>query len=168
MIKKITLAVVVILVAIQFVPMEKNESGTNDFDITKNYQVPEHVATIMKGACNDCHTNSTKYPWYSNIQPVGFWLNHHTNDGKGHLNFSEFTSLPLRVQNHKFEEIIEMVESGEMPLPSYTYLGLHPEANLSDEDRKAVVDWAKEQMAILAATYPADSLKMKPRPAPAQ
>ena len=50
MIKKITLAVVVLLVAIQFVPMEKNESGTNDFDITKNYQVPEHVATIMKGA----------------------------------------------------------------------------------------------------------------------
>ena len=52
-----------------------------------------------------------------------------------------------------------------MPLPSYTYLGLHPEANLSDEDRKVVVDWAKEQMALLAATYPADSLKMKPRPA---
>ena len=62
MIKKITLAVVVILVVIQFVPMEKNDSGTNDFDISKNYQVPEHVATIMKGACNDCHTNKTTYP----------------------------------------------------------------------------------------------------------
>mgnify|MGYP000191266706 CR=1 FL=1 len=105
MIKKITFAVIVILVGIQFVPMKKNESGTNDFDITTNYQVPEHVATLMQGACNDCHTNTTKYPWYSNVQPVGFWLNHHTNEGKEHLNFSEFTSLPLRVQNHKFEEI---------------------------------------------------------------
>jgi len=47
-------------------------------------------------------------------------------------------------------------------------MGLHPEANLSDADRKVLVDWAKEQMALLAATYPADSLKMKPRPAPAQ
>ena len=168
MIKKITFALVVLLVAIQFVPMEKNDSGTNDFDIRNNYQVPEHIATIMKGACNDCHTNTTKYPWYSSIQPVGFWLNHHTNEGKEHLNFSEFTSLPLRVQNHKFEEIVEMVESKEMPLPSYTYIGLHPEANLSDEDRKAVVDWAKEQMALLAATYPADSLKMKPRTTPVQ
>jgi len=55
-----------------------------------------------------------------------------------------------------------------MPLHSYTYFGLHPEANLSAEDRQVLVDWAKEQMAMLAATYPADSLKMKPRPAPAE
>jgi hypothetical protein len=165
MIKKITFAILVILVSIQFVPIQKNESGTQTFDISKNYQVPDHVSTILQGACNDCHSNKTTYPWYSKVQPVGFWLNHHTNEGKEHLNFSEFTSLPLRVQNHKFEEIIEMVENGEMPLSSYTYLGLHPEANLTDEDRKVVVDWAKEQMALLAANYPADSLKMKPRPA---
>lgn len=168
MIRKITFAVIVILVAIQFIPMERNESGTTDFDLTTTYKVPEHVATIMKGACNDCHSNTSTYPWYSNIQPVGFWLNHHIDEGKGHLNFSQFTSLPLRVQNHKFEEMVEMVESKEMPIPSYTYFGLHPEANLSDADRKVLVDWAKEQMAMLAATYPADSLKMKPRPAPAQ
>ena len=168
MIKKITLAVVVLLVGIQFVPMENNESGTTDFAMSNDYQVPDHVATLLQGACNDCHSNSTTYPWYSKIQPVGFWLNHHTNDGKGHLNFSEFTSLPLRVQNHKFEEVVEMVENGEMPLHSYTYFGLHPEANLSAEDRQVLVDWAKEQMAMLAATYPADSLKMKPRPAPAE
>lgn len=168
MIKKISIAVVVILIGLQVVPMEKNDSGTSDFDITTSYQVPDHVATLLQGACNDCHTNSTRYPWYSKIQPVGFWINHHTNDGKKHLNFSEFTSLPLRVQNHKLEEVIEMVENGEMPLHSYTYFGLHPEANLSEEDRQILVDWAKEQMAMLADTYPADSLKMKPRPAPAQ
>lgn len=168
MIKKITIALVVILVAIQFVPMEKNESGPTEFDITTAYEVPDHVATILNGACNDCHSNNTAYPWYSNIQPVGFWLNHHVDEGKGHLNFSTFTKIPLRVQNHKLEEIIETVESGEMPLESYTYLGLHPEANLSEEQRQTLIDWAKEQMAMLAATYPADSLKMRPRPAPAQ
>jgi hypothetical protein len=164
MIKKITLAVAIILVGLQFVPMEKNESGTTDFDLAKGYEVPDHVATILQGACNDCHSNSTTYPWYSKIQPVGFWLNSHTNEGKEHLNFSDFTSLPLRVQNHKFEEIVEMVESKEMPLPSYTYLGLHPEAKLTDTQRQQLVDWAKEQMDLLAATHPADSLKMKPRP----
>jgi hypothetical protein len=58
-----------------------------------------------------------------------------------------------------------MVESKEMPLPSYTYLGLHPEANLTDADRTVLVEWAKEQMAKMAASYPADSLKMRPRPA---
>ncbi len=168
MIKKISIAVLIILIAIQFIPAEKNESNDTEFDITKSYNVPDNVATIMKGACNDCHTNLTKYPWYSNIQPVKFMLADHVNEGKEHFNLSTFTKLPLAVQNHKLEEMVEMVEEKEMPLPSYTYLGLHPEAKLTDEDRKVIVDWAKEQMAMLAATYPADSLKMKPRPAPAQ
>ena len=167
MIKKITLVVAILLVGLQFVPMEKNESGSTNFDLAKGYAVPDHVATILQGACNDCHSNSTTYPWYSKIQPVGFWLNSHTNEGKEHLNFSDFTSLPLRVQNHKFEEIVEMVESKEMPLPSYTYLSLHPEAKLTDTQRQQLVDWAKAQMELLAATHPADSLKMKPRPAKA-
>lgn len=167
MIKKITLGLVAVLVLIQFIPVEKNESNDTEFDITKSYNVPDNVSMILKGACNDCHTNLTRYPWYSNIQPVKYMLADHVNEGKEHLNFSTFTKIPLRVQNHKFEEIIEMVEKKEMPLESYTYFGLHPEANLTDDDRKVLIDWAKEQMSILAATYPADSLKMKPRPAPA-
>ena len=165
MIKKITYALAVILVVIQFIPMNNEEVNSNEFEISKNFEVPDHVATLLQGACNNCHSNTTTYPWYAELQPVGFWLKHHVDEGKEHLNFSEFTSLPLRVQNHKFEEIVEMVESKEMPLPSYTYLGLHPEANLSDADRMVLVEWAKEQMAKMAASYPADSLKMRPRPA---
>ncbi|MDP3471180.1 MAG: heme-binding domain-containing protein [Algoriphagus sp.] len=165
MIKKITLGLIVLLVLIQFIPAERNESNDTEFDITKSYDVPDNVAMILKGACNDCHTNLTRYPWYSNIQPVKYMLADHVNEGKRKWNLSTFTKLPLAVQNHKFEEVVEMVEEKEMPLPSYTYLGLHPEAKLTDEERKILVDWAKDQMAMLAATYPADSLKMKPRPA---
>ncbi|MDO8968412.1 heme-binding domain-containing protein [Algoriphagus sp.] len=167
MIKKITLGIIVLLVLIQFIPAERNESNDTEFDITKSYDVPDNVAMILKGACNDCHTNLTRYPWYSNIQPVKYMLADHVNEGKRKWNLSTFTKLPLAVQNHKFEEVVQMVEEKEMPLPSYTYLGLHPEAKLTDEERKILVDWAKDQMAMLAATYPADSLKMKPRPTPA-
>ncbi|TDQ16437.1 heme-binding protein [Algoriphagus boseongensis] len=166
MIKKITIGLVALLVLIQFIPVEKNESNDNEFDVSKSYNVPDNVSMILKGACNDCHTNLTRYPWYSNIQPVKFFLADHVNDGKRHLNFSSFTNLPLAVQNHKFEEVIEMVEEKEMPLESYTYFGLHPEANLTDQERQVLIDWAKEQMAMLAATYPADSLVMKRRTPP--
>lgn len=168
MIKKISLGLLALIVLIQFVPVEKNESNDTEFDITKSYNVPDNVSMILKGACNDCHTNLTRYPWYSNIQPVKYLLADHVNEGKQHLNFSSFTKLPIAVQNHKFEEVIEMVESKEMPLESYTYFGLHPEANLTDLERKAVMEWAKEQMDMLAATYPADSLVMKRRTPPAQ
>ncbi len=168
MIKKISIAILVILVVIQFIPYEKNVSNDMTFDVSNSYNVPENVQTLLKGACNDCHSNQTVYPWYSNIEPIGFWLNNHIIDGKRHLNFSSFTQLPLAVQNHKFEETIEMVEEKEMPLKSYTALGLHPDANLSDSDRQVLIDWAKEQMAYLKATYPADSLVMKRRTSPTQ
>ncbi|EAZ80969.1 heme-binding domain-containing protein [Algoriphagus machipongonensis] len=166
MIKKITIGIVIILVAIQFFPTDKNLSDDNTYHISKSYDLPDNVNMILKNACNDCHTNSTNYPWYSNIQPIGFWLNGHITDGKRHLNFSEFTNRPLAYQNHKLEETIEMVEEKEMPLPSYTYLGLHSEANMTEEERQVLIDWAKEQMAMLKATYPADSLVMKRRGPP--
>lgn len=163
MMKKISIAILVILIAIQFIPYEKNTSDDQTYAISKSYSVPDNIQTIFKNACNDCHSNSTVYPWYSNIEPVGYWLNDHIVDGKRHLNFSEFTKLPLAVQNHKLEETIEMVEKGEMPLEDYTNFGLHSEANLIPAQREEIISWAKDQMAMLAATYPVDSLVMKKR-----
>lgn len=157
--KKILIALLIVMVAIQFIPTEKNDSMDETYGIQTKYEIPGEVNDLFVAACNDCHSNSTTYPWYSNIQPVGFWLDHHVNDGKKHLNFSNFTSLPLFVQKHKLDEVIEQVEEGEMPMASYTYLGLHPEANLSPEQRESIINWAKQQISMLEATYPADSLK---------
>jgi len=162
--KKIALTLIGLLIIIQFIHPERNTSNDNTYAISKKYIIPDHVNTILTNACNDCHTNQSTYPWYSNIQPVGFWLDHHIEEGKEHLNFSTFLKLPIAVQNHKLEEVIETVEEGEMPMPSYTYLGLHPKANLSAEEKSQLIAWAKAQMDTLKATYPADSLKMKPRP----
>ena len=166
MLKKILLGLVAILVIIQFIRPDKNNSDERTNDITTAYEVPQNVASIMEVACNDCHTNNTQYPWYSNIQPVGWWLANHVNDGKRHLNFSEFTRIPLAVQYHKFEEVVETVEEGEMPLESYTALGLHAEADLSDAQRETLISWAKSQMTMMKEKYPADSLVMKRRRRP--
>ncbi len=166
MLKKILLGFGVVLVLIQFIRPDKNVSNDLTYDISKKYTVPEDVNTIFKVACNDCHSNRTVYPWYSNIQPVAWWLNDHIVDGKKHFNFSGFTKLPIAVQNHKFEEVVEMVEKKEMPLPSYTNFGLHKEAKLTDDQRKLVIYWAKTQMGMLKTTYPADSLVMKRRTPP--
>jgi hypothetical protein len=97
------------------------------------------------------------------VQPVAWFLNHHVTDGKRHYNLSTYTKLPIAVQNHKFEELIDMVKEKEMPLESYTFFGLHKEANLTDAQRETLINWAQAQMDTLRAHYPADSLKMKPR-----
>ncbi|MEA1785990.1 heme-binding domain-containing protein [Arenibacter sp. GZD96] len=163
MLKKIGIGLAVVFIGIQFIRPEKNLSNDRTYDIGQKYAVPEEVNAILKVSCNDCHSNKTEYPWYANIQPVAWWLNDHVVDGKRHLNFSSFTKLPIAVQNHKFEETIEMVEENEMPLPSYTNFGLHKEAKLTDAQRALVIEWAKAQMTHLKNTYPADSLVLKRR-----
>lgn len=168
MVKKILLALLIFLVIIQFFRPEKNISDDMTYAISTKYDLPTDVADIMKVSCNDCHSNKTEYPWYANVQPIAWWLDDHVQDGKKHLNFSNFVTMPIAVQNHKFEEVVEMVEEHKMPLEDYTYLGLHSEAKLTDDQRKMVVDWAKAQMSHLKNTYPADSLVMKRRaPSPA-
>lgn len=161
MLKKIILGLVAVLVIIQFIRPEKNLSDDRTYDVSTKYAVPDNVKTILDVACNDCHSNKTAYPWYSNIQPIAWFLDHHVTDGKRHLNFSTFTKRPVAVQNHKFEETIEMVKEGEMPLPSYTWLGLHSGANLTDEQRQTLIKWAEVQMDTLKAQYPADSLILR-------
>lgn len=163
MLKKILVALAIAFIAIQFFRPEKNNSGENQYDISTKYNVPPEVGSLMEAACNDCHSNLTKYPWYSNIQPIAWWLEGHIEEGKEHLNFSEFTAKRPAIQYHKFEEIVEKVEEKEMPLASYTMLGLHADGNLTDEERHVLINWAQEQMAIMKAVYPADSLVRKKR-----
>jgi Haem-binding domain len=164
--KKILYSLLGVLILIQFIRPVKNISDDRTQDISTKYYVPHHINAIFQSACNDCHSNKTVYPWYAEIQPMGWWLNKHVTDGKKDLNFSTFTRLPIAVQNHKLEEVIEMVKEGEMPLPSYTYLGLHSEARLTNEQRELIVAWAEKQMDSLKIHYPPDSLILKRRQPP--
>ncbi len=143
--KKIGLAVLALLVVIQFIHPKKNISQEIlETDITKVNTVPDDVLQILKTACYDCHSNNTVYPWYNNIQPVAWWLNKHVNNGKRHLNFSEFGNYNTKKANHKLDEIIETLEKDEMPL--FSYVIIHRDAKLNDAQKKLVIDWAKSAM----------------------
>ena len=151
----IVLAAVFVLGQFLFRP-EKNLSNDNANVMTNKFAVPSDIQEIFKTACNDCHTNQTRYPWYANIQPVAWWLGNHIKDGKKHFNYSAFAGYPLWLQHEKFGDIAEQVEKNEMPLPSYTLI--HKDATLSEAQKKTIIDWAKMNQDSLKAHYPADSL----------
>lgn len=143
--KKIGLTVLVLLVAIQFIHPKKNISQEiSASDITNVRTVPNDVLHILKTACYDCHSNNTVYPWYNSIQPLAWWMNKHINNGKRHLNFSEFGNYDTKKANHKLDEVIETLEKDEMPL--FSYVIIHRDAKLSDAQKKLVIDWAKSAM----------------------
>jgi hypothetical protein len=124
----------------QFVQPKKNQAaGVSENDISKVYNMPVEVNQLLEKKCYDCHSNNTNYPWYANIQPIGWWLAAHVHDGKKELNFSEFkTYTPKRVA-HKMEELVEVVEDREMPLKAYTMF--HKESEITPADEKAIKEW---------------------------
>lgn len=124
--------------------------------ISKLYPYPDSVKTILAKACNDCHTNNTRYPWYNNIQPVAWWLNNHVKDGKRHFNIDEFASYRIARQYKKLEECIEQVKEGEMPLSSYTLI--HKDAILTDAEKQTLFSWCNAVRDSIKAKYPSDSL----------
>jgi hypothetical protein len=148
-----------VLLIIQFIPSEKNNSNDVTKDITTAFPVPAEVQTILKASCYDCHSNNTVYPWYSKIQPVAWWLADHVKEGKGEVNFNVFADYKPRRQYKKFDEIIKQIEEDEMPLSSYTLI--HRETILSPAQKTTMINWAKSMKDTLQAHYPLDSLVMK-------
>lgn len=150
--KKILYVLLLAFILIQFFQIDKTNPPINDgVDFINIKKTPEPIATLIKNACYDCHSNETEYPWYSNLQPVGWFLQNHYNEGRKHLNFSTFATYTPKKQAHKLEEAVEMIENKEMPLNSFVIA--HPEANLSDEDRKNLVDYFKKQRIEILKKY---------------
>lgn len=159
-IKFVLLSFAISFIVIQFIRPPKN-SGTTDpaKEIFSAVPVPADVGAILRESCYDCHSNTTRYPWYAEVMPVGWWLNDHIGHGKSHLNFSEFAAGSLRSQYHKLEEIAEQVDLGEMPLPSY--LIAHSEARLTPEMKERIRAWVEEARSSMRERYPADSLESR-------
>lgn len=153
MIKKILkiIAIVIIagLIVIQFFRIDKSSQPVVQAEtLDSAVAVPENVRGILDRSCNDCHSNKTVYPWYSNIQPVGWFLNDHITHGRSHLNFSIFNTYDVKRKVKKLEEVCEQVESKEMPLPSY--LWIHRDSVMNEGDARILCDWSKSESAKLS------------------
>jgi hypothetical protein len=138
--KNILLVVAILCIVAQFIRIDtQNPPIEADKDFIVATKAPEEVAMILKAACYDCHSNTTLYPWYSQVAPVSWWVKDHVNEARHELNFSEWFSFTEKRKAKKLEEAIEEVEEGEMPLSSYTWI--HSSAKLNAIQRKKLADF---------------------------
>lgn len=129
-----------ILLGIQLIrPDFQNPAADPAQDFKAIAKPPAEIAAILDAACYDCHSNQTRYPWYSQIAPVSWWLANHVREGREHVNFSSYGAYGADDQAEILEESAEVVSTGEMPLKSYTWT--HAAARLSDAQRKQLADW---------------------------
>lgn len=108
--------------------------------------VPPDVSEIFARSCSDCHSNQTRWLWYTHVAPVSWFTVGHVNEGRAELNFSEWGSYDEPKRKARIKAICGIVEYGSMPLASY--LWAHREAELSPADVKKICDWSKSRRSI--------------------
>jgi hypothetical protein len=140
--RKVFMGLLLLALVIQTIQPTRNLSETlGDNDISATYAMSPEVHTILRTKCYDCHSNNTRYPWYTYVQPIGWWMAAHIYEGKDHLDFSEFKTYNAKKAKHKLEELSDAVNEGWMPLD--TYLWMHHDAEITAADRDAINAWLK-------------------------
>lgn len=143
--KRLLLAILLVFVVMQIIPRDRPDGShlAPEAHMAYSLQPPADVQQLLEVACYDCHSYETTYPWYSKIAPVSFWIDHHIEEGREHVNFAEWASYDPKDQAHMMEECAEEVLEGEMPFNSYTWL--HSEAALSNAQRQRLAEWFNSQ-----------------------
>jgi hypothetical protein len=146
--KWIIVAAVVAFAALQLTnPAHTNPPVKNDFLAVMN--PPANIATMFRSACYDCHSDETRWPWYSRVAPVSWTVAHDVNNGRAELNLSEWpTDDPKRAWK-KMGTMSDEIDQKDMPLKKYTLI--HKDARLTDDQRNELTQWLEGQIKALKA-----------------
>jgi hypothetical protein len=132
--KKILLFIVIVLIGIQFIPVERTNPP-----VKSEMPMPSNVKEVISRACYDCHSNNTEWKWYSKVAPVSFLISYDVREGRKHLNFTEWNNYASNEEKTK-EEIWEEVLNEKMP--PWSYRVVNPKGKLSQEDKRIIREWA--------------------------
>jgi hypothetical protein len=103
-------------------------------------------AQVLVRACGNCHSNHTDWPWYSHVAPVSWWIARHVREGRERLDFSEWETYSSSERHDKLESICGLISTGRMPPRLYS--AMHPEAKLTEAEKKRVCAWVKEETIV--------------------
>ena len=141
-IKRLLLVVLLFGLAIQaFRPSRTTPTASPRDDVTLTAKVDPAVASTLQRSCRDCHSNDTRWPWYSHVAPVSWVVAHDVHAGREQLNLSIWRRYSENAQQKLLGKICEEVRDGEMP--DTTYILMHREARLTQADAEAICTWTK-------------------------
>ncbi len=149
--KWLLIGLAIFLLVIQFFQPERTnppEDETQTIEATT--EITPEVKDILGRACMDCHSNRTRWPWYSYVAPVSWLVADDVEHAREHYNLSEWGKLKPKDADHTLDEMCEEVEEGAMPLASYRWM--HAQARLSEQDVQAICAWTQAERRRLAET----------------
>ncbi len=141
--KRIGLAAVVLLLAIQLIPVNRSNPRVDPSQtIYATLQVPGDVKAVLERSCNNCHSNETSWPWYSYVAPVSWVVAHDVHQARKKMNLSEWGGYSMNKKTDKLEEICEQLTNGDMPDRKYTLI--HRRARPTAKERDVVCQWSED------------------------
>ncbi len=148
--KLAAVALAALFTAVQFVrPARTNPPVAPGRSIESHVRMTPEVAGLLERSCDDCHSNRTDWPWYSNVAPASWFVVEHVDDGRRHLNFSDWARYDEDEAGEMLEQVCIEAKKGAMPLDSYTLL--HRDARLSASDVQTLCDWANGERRRIAS-----------------
>lgn len=130
----------IVLALIQFIPVDRtNKPIDKKVNFVDVLYTPKNVEHIMKKACYDCHSNETVYPNYAYVAPISWSIKNHINEGREHLNFSEWGKFNQDLKKNMLKNSVHSVKDYSMPLTAY--IGQHPKANLTKDERNLLANY---------------------------
>jgi hypothetical protein len=108
--------------------------------VAQKLQAPAEVAAVLRAACYDCHSNETRWPWYSRVAPASWLVARDVDEGRSRLNLSRWGAYEPTRRERLANEMWKQVADGEMPPALYVLA--HPEARLSASDRELLRSWS--------------------------
>ena len=155
----LTAAVVAAIGLMNLAKVDRTNPPENPAEtIESQTRMPANVAAIFRRACQDCHSARTEWPWYSAVAPVRWLMAADVYSARQHFNLSTWGRYKEDERTGSLIGICEMVASNKMPL--WYYKPAHyPSAWLSENDKKAVCDWAKAEVQRSAVTQNLSSAK---------
>ncbi len=144
MLKKIIITAVLILISLQFIPIDKTNPS---IDKTITLNTDAKVMQILKKSCYDCHSNETKWSIYSDIAPLSFGVISHVTDGRKALNFSNYKNIDAEIKIARLQRAIKTVKNNMMPLGSY--LLFHEKSHLTEPEKDILITWFEKELQML-------------------
>jgi hypothetical protein len=146
-----------VLISLFVHPLRHDISDRASAPLLPGAEIAPSVTNVFGHACFNCHSEKTRWPWYSNVAPVSWLVENDVKRARKHLNLSRWDSLDPAEQRLLLTAIATVIENREMP--PHRYLVLHPEAKLSAEDAVQVIKWTRDERRRLRGSMDKVTLK---------
>lgn len=120
-----------LLLLIQLVPYGRDHANP---PVTQEARLDPATRAVVTESCADCHSNRTRWPWYTNVAPMSWIAQSDVTGGRKNLNFSRWDTAQPSI-----EQVAKAISTGEMPPLKYRLLPNHAKARLDDAQRRTLI-----------------------------